>query len=177
MIRKVVQVGDPALRKVSKKITKIDKKIVNLSHDLIDTLKIQKDPEGVGLAGCQIGVNLRIFVMLYHAKEYLPVINPEILEISGTPQKKQETDKESLMEGCLSLPNYYSPLQRANKVKIKYQNLEGKEIIQEFTGFDAQIVQHEIDHLNGEMFVDRVLEQKENLYKLNHDEWEEVELV
>lgn len=176
MIRKIVRVGDPALRKASKKIEKIDKKIINLINDLVDTLKVQKDPEGVGLAACQIGVNLRAFVML-KGKKIVPVINPEIIEISKEAKKKRKEGEETLMEGCLSLPHYYSPLERAKKIKIKYQSLNGKEVIEEFTGFEAQIVQHEMDHLKGEMFVDRILEQKESIYKLNKGEWEEVELV
>ncbi len=176
MIRKIVRVGDPVLREVSKKIEKIDKKIINLINDLTDTLKVQKDPEGVGLAACQIGVNLRVFVML-KGKKIVPIINPEIVDISKDAKKKKVTDEETLMEGCLSLPNYYSPLERAKKIKIKYQSLEGKEITEEFIGFEAQIVQHELDHLKGEMFVDRILEQKESIYKLNKGEWEEVELV
>jgi peptide deformylase len=176
MIRKIVRVGHPALRKVSKKIQKIDKKIINLVKDLTDTLKTQKDPEGVGLSACQIGVNLRVFVML-KSKKIVPVINPEILEISEMPKKKRAAEEEALMEGCLSLPHYYSPLERAKKIKIKYQNIEGKDVVEEFSGFEAQIVQHEIDHLNGGLFVERVLEQKENIYKMNKGEWEEVELI
>lgn len=176
MICKIIRVGDPVLRKVAKKIERIDKKIINLVNDLTDTLKVQKDPEGVGLAACQIGANLRVFVIL-KGKKIVPIINPEIVEISEETKKKRKAGEETLMEGCLSLPNYYSPLERAKKIKVKYQNLEGKEIIEEFTGFEAQIVQHEIDHLKGEMFVDRILEQKESIYKLNDGEWEEVELV
>jgi peptide deformylase len=176
MIRKIVRVGDPVLKKVSKKIGKFDKKIINLVNDLTDTLKTQKDPEGVGLAACQIGVNLRAFVML-RGKKIVPIINPEIVKISKEAKKKRKANEETLMEGCLSLPNYYSPLERPKKIKIKYQSLEGKQIVEEFTDFEAQIVQHELDHLKGEMFVDRILEQKESIYKLNRDEWEEVELV
>jgi peptide deformylase len=81
------------------------------------------------------------------------------------------------MEGCLSLPDYYGPLQRSNKIKIKYLDLTGKQKEEEFTGLAAQIVQHEIDHLNGIMFVSKLLEQKAPLYKLEKNEWVEVELI
>ncbi|HJX59456.1 peptide deformylase [Candidatus Woesebacteria bacterium RBG_19FT_COMBO_47_8] len=175
MIRKIVGSKDPVLRRISKPVKKVDKKVTNLIKDLSDTLSAQKDPEGVGLAACQIGINLRVFVMA-KGKEIVPVINPEIVEVS----KKQgyASHKEhSILEGCLSLPNYYTPLKRATTVKIKYLTPEGKEKVEEFTGFTAQIVQHEIDHLNGIMFVDRLLEQKKTLYKMEGGEWVEVELI
>ena len=122
-----------------------------------------------------MGVNLRIFVMA-KGKEIVPVINPEIIEVS----KKQTTKKKkghSILEGCLSLPNYYTPLKRADRVKLKYLTPQGETKVEEFTGFSAQIVQHEVDHLNGVMFVDRLLEQKKPLYKMEDGEWIEVELV
>ena len=81
------------------------------------------------------------------------------------------------MEGCLSLPHYYGPLKRPKKITIKYLNSEANEVIEDFVGFTAQIVQHEIDHLNGILFIDRLLTDKKPLYKLAGDEWEEVELI
>ncbi len=80
------------------------------------------------------------------------------------------------MEGCLSLPHYYSPIKRAGKVTLKYLNPEGQEKIGDFTGIEAQIVQHEVDHLNGRLFVDVILEQKKPLYEYIDGEWEEVEI-
>ena len=175
MVRKIVGSKDPVLRKPSKPVVKIDRKIINLIKDLTDTLARQKDPEGVGLAAPQVGVNLRLFVMA-KGKQIVPVINPEILELS----KKQTTKKKkghSILEGCLSLPNYYTPLKRAGSVKLKYITAQGEEKIEQFTGFSAQIVQHEVDHLNGIMFIDRLLEQKKPLYKMENGEWIDVELT
>ena len=80
------------------------------------------------------------------------------------------------MEGCLSLPNFYGPLKRADYVKIKYLNEYGEEKIEEFKGFFAQIVLHEIDHLEGILFIDRLLTAKKPLFRLKGKEWEEVEL-
>jgi peptide deformylase len=180
MIRKILRSGDPKLREISKPVTKIDSKITELIRDLKETLAIQKDPEGVGLAAPQIGKNLRIFVANYKQLNRV-VINPEILETKiekiKTKQSKKGREKQEILEGCLSLPNYYGPLKRINTVKIKYLNEEGKETIEEFKGFDAQIILHEIDHLNGVLFLDRLLEQKKPLYKLEADKWEEVELI
>ncbi|MCK4588469.1 peptide deformylase [Candidatus Woesebacteria bacterium] len=171
MIRKIIGAKDPILRRVSKPIRKIDKKILSLIADLKETLLAQKDPEGVGLAAPQIGKNLQIFIMRPDDK-LKTIINPEIISIS-----KQKKGKKQIMEGCLSIPNYYSPLRRVEKIKIKYLTEDGKEKVETFEGFPAQIVDHEIDHLNGILFTDRVLEQKKPLYKLKADEWEKVDLI
>lgn len=177
MVQKIIQSGDPILRKLSKPIEKIDKKVLGLIQDLKDTLAVQKDPEGVGLAAPQIGKNLRVFAVDFKTLKRI-VINPEIIEIKKEPHSaKASRGKSEILEGCLSLPHYYGPLKREDFVKIKYLDENGKEIIEEFKDFDAQIMLHEIDHLNGFLFVDRLLEQKKKLYKLDtDDEWEEVEI-
>ena len=166
------------MRRKSKAVAKIDKKILALIKDLKDTLKAQKEPEGVGLAAPQIGKNLKVFVAGYKNFQRV-VINPEILKISGTAPKvkKSKAQKKEILEGCLSLPYYYGPLKRTPKVTVKYLNEKGEEITEDFEGFNAQIILHEIDHLNGILFIDRLFEEKKPLYKVNGDEWEEVELV
>ncbi len=174
MVRKILPSTNPKLRESSKPVGKIDKKVLSIVKDLKDTLSIQKDPEGVGLAACQIGKHLRIFVML-DAGELRAVINPEVINVSL--KKSGKLKKGEIMEGCLSLPYYYGPLKRPKKITIKYTNEDGKELVEDFVGFTAQIVQHEIDHLNGILFIDRLLESKKPLYKLVKDEWEEVELT
>lgn len=183
MVRKVIDVKDPTLRQKSKVVGKIDKKVKELVNDMLDTLQSQKDPEGVGLAAPQVGKNLKIFVMDYNGKKRV-VINPEVLEVkekAKTETKpsrgKKKRKSKKILEGCLSLPNYYGPIKRSQSIKISYQDLEGKKIVEEFNGFFAQIVQHEIDHLNGVLFIDRILEQKAPLYKFSGDDWEEVELI
>lgn len=184
MVRKVIDVKDPTLRQKSKVVGKIDKKIKGLVNDMLETLRVQKDPEGVGLAAPQIGKNLKIFVMDYNGKKRV-VINPEVLQIKektktetkSLKSKKKKRKSKKILEGCLSLPNYYGPIKRPQSIKISYQDLEGKRTVEEFSGFFAQIVQHEMDHLNGVLFIDRILEQKAPLYKFSGDEWEEVELL
>jgi peptide deformylase len=177
MVQKIIQSGEKKLREVSKPVLKVDKKILRLVQDLKDTLAVQKDPEGVGLAAPQIGVNLRIFAINFKNLKRI-VINPEIIEISNSsPTTRNRKTKSEILEGCLSLPHYYGPLKREDYVKVKYLDENGKEVIEEFKDFDAQIILHEIDHLNGFLFIDRLLEQKKKLYKLDEkDEWEEVEL-
>ncbi len=174
MIRRIVQANEPSLREISKRIEKIDKKITDLIRDLKETLIIQKDPEGVGLAAPQVGKNIRMFAMRPDEnKDPVVIINPEIVSIS----KPKKTDKKTkILEGCLSLPNYYGPLVRAQKITIRFWGENGETKTQTFTGLAAQIVQHEIDHLEGTLFVDRLLEQKKPLYELVNDEWEKVEI-
>lgn len=177
MIRKIIQSGNPTLRAKSKPVSSVDKKVKDLIQDLKDTLAIQKDPEGVGLAAPQIGRNLQVFICNFK-DFYRVVINPKILEI--TEMSKAEREKKSkreILEGCLSLPYYYGPLKRAKKIKVEYINEQGEKITEEFADFDAQIILHEIDHLNGILFIDHLLKEKKPLYKVENDEWEEVELV
>lgn len=177
MIQKIVPVNSAILRKKSKPVNKIDKKIRSLIQDLKDTLLAQTDPEGIGLAAPQIGKNIKVFIMKPD-NTITVVINPKILDITKTPKKQKTSNTEKrIMEGCLSLPHYYGPLERPPKIKIKYTTEEGKEIIRKFKGLEAQIIQHEIDHLDGIIFVDRLLEQKLKLYEYKHGEWEEVELI
>lgn len=180
MIRKILQVKEKSLREVSKPVHSVDKKVLELIEDMEDTLAAQKDPEGVGLAAPQIGKNIRMFLMSFEGNDKV-VINPEIVQLKEVPVEKVKSKKskkrEKLLEGCLSLPHYYGPLKRAKKLTLKYMDETGKTVTEEFTGFLAQIVQHEIDHLNGVLFIDRILEQNAPLYHFHGDEWEEVEIA
>ncbi len=177
MIKKVVQAGNSGLREVSKPVNKIDKKILLLIANLKETLLAHKNPEGVGLAAPQIGKNLRVFVMR-DGKKIKTVINPEIISRSKIKASKtKKDDKDEILEGCLSIPHYYGPLAREEEIKIKYLNESGQKITETFKDFSAQIVQHEIDHLNGLLFVDHLLKQKRPLYQIVGDEIEEVDFI
>ncbi len=182
MVKKIVNVKDPRLRQKSKPVRKIDKKILKLIQDLKDTIKVQKDPEGVGLAAPQIGKNVRIFLVRYGDDKQI-FINPKIISLGPSKKKekkvakgKKKKSKPKIMEGCLSLPHYYGPITRSQKLKLSYTTEKGKQVTKTFEGFMAQIIQHEIDHLNGVLFVDKLLEQKKPLYELVGDEWEKVEI-
>lgn len=177
MVRKILLSSDPILRKKSKPVAKIDKKVKELIKDLKDTLSVQKDPEGVGLAAPQIGKNLRVFVAKYESFERV-VINPEIVKIEkGVSGKGKKSRKKEILEGCLSLPYYYGPLKRAPKITIGFLDEKGNPQTETFTGFHAQIIMHEIDHLEGILFIDHLIGEGKPLYKIEGDEWEEVELA
>lgn len=174
MILKIVTSEDKLLRTRSKEIKKVDKKIKNLIKNMKDTLLDQKDPEGVGLAGPQVGKNIRLFVMRKMDNSLKAIINPKV--ISKSKKEEVSQDKGEILEGCLSVPYLYGPLKRAKTITIEFLDENGKKQKEKFEGFEATIVQHEIDHLEGTLFIDRLLKAKKPLYKLNEfDEWEEVD--
>jgi len=133
MVRKIINVKDPLLRERSKAIKKIDKKVLKLVADLKETLSVQKDPAGIGLAAPQIGRRQRVFVA--KIKDQIKVIiNPKIVSKKSTQEAESSKAKSTshaspkgrkIMEGCLSLPNFYGPLVRPDKIKIKYLNEKG----------------------------------------------------
>ncbi len=177
MIKKIVDVKNPILRAKAKTVVKIDKKVKELIDNMKDTLESQKDPEGVGLAAPQLGKSVRVFVVSYKELKRV-IINPVILEVSKEKKlSKTKKKKNKILEGCLSLPHFYGPIKRSSKIKIEYMDELGEKKSEEFTSFNAQIIQHEIDHLNGILFIDHILKQKAPLYKFGEDGWEEVELI
>jgi peptide deformylase len=176
MVQKILNVKDPVLRLQAKKVRKIDKKILRIIEDMKDTLAAQDDPEGVGLAAPQIGRSYRIFLMKYKKLSDI-IINPEVISRVKPPQPVKNVEPNKPLEGCLSLPHYYGPISRTNKIKIKYIDESGTVQVKEFRGFPAQIVEHEIDHLNGILFIDRIVEQGTPLFHYTKGEWEEVELI
>lgn len=182
MVKKILPLQDPSLHKMAREVVGVDKKLVNLLRDLKETLMGQKDPEGVGLCAPQIGASLRVFVVLDKDK-VLAFINPEILEFSKETNDPKEGE-EFVMEGCLSLPHLYGPVRRARGIELEYQILKQIGTGQwalgnsrgNFSGFVAQVIQHECDHLEGITFVERLLEQKRGLYRQHGEHWDEVEL-
>lgn len=188
MIQRILTTKEPKLRQETKPITKIDKKVLQIMRDLKETLKVQKDPEGVGIAATQIGVPLKIFLLDYKGK-HLFICNPKITKLSKKTNDPKEPispegENNYVMEGCLSLPHFYGPVRRSWSVEFEYDEPVEKDgnwhLVHKkdtFKGFFAQIVQHEVDHLNGKVFIDRLLEQKRALYQLKNEEWHEVDLI
>lgn len=183
----IVQSPDEVLRSPTRAVDLVGPRLQKIIDEMKATLLSQRDPEGVGLAANQVGLPYRLFLARFGTKKNEPVrvfINPEIVEESEEILPKE---KNHQMEGCLSLPQYYGLVKRKRLVKVKYQRMadSGKrlEYIEEtFVGFPAVVIQHEMDHLNGKIFVERILEQNGKLYKVTgkdrkgKDVWEEVEL-
>lgn len=142
-IRNIRIKDDEILRKKSKEVKEITPRVETLVKDMIETMYHN---DGVGLAAVQVGILKRIFVVDVQDDTGVKVfINPEILEKSG---------EELGPEGCLSLPGEQDEVKRSTYIKIKAQDIEGKEFILEATELLARAIQHEYDHLDGILFVD-----------------------
>ncbi|SNR90864.1 peptide deformylase [Anaerovirgula multivorans] len=144
-IRIIRQDDDPILRKICRSVDKIDRRIEILLEDMAETMY---SAEGVGLAAPQIGILKRVIVIDI-GEGLIEMINPEIIEEQG-----EQCD----IEGCLSLPGQSGDVIRPKKVKVKGLNRKGKEIIVEGTELLARALCHEIDHLNGILFTDKIVE-------------------
>jgi peptide deformylase len=153
-IRPVVIHGEPVLHRVASRVERFDEELAELVQDMYDTMDAA---HGVGLAAPQIGVGLRVFVYDMANHDGVPargvVVNP-ILAVSKVPSGRPDPDEES--EGCLSVPGEHFPLRRAETAKVNGQDLTGAPF--EFTATDwfARCMQHEFDHLNGKLYVDRL---------------------
>ena len=136
---------DPVLRQKAKKVANIDGSVQKLIDDMIDTL--HAEPNRGGLAAPQIGVSLRIVVIEIPEGQVITLINPKIIKRQG---------ERVVEEGCLSVPGYYGEIKRSKVVKVKAQNRQGKEVRLEGEELLAQVLEHEIDHLNGVLYRDHI---------------------
>ena len=164
---KIISAPNKVLNTKSENIKNIDRNIKKIISEMAKCLESQKDPQGVGLAAPQVGLNLRLFIMkpLTDSK-HQALINPKILSFFDKKQTKtSKKTVKSKLEGCLSIPRIWSPIKRRYGVNIEYTDLNENIIKKTFTGYQAIIVQHEIDHLDGILFTQRALEQKSQLFE------------
>ncbi len=170
----IVKVPNAVLTTPAKSIDKIDKKILELIEEMKKTLLATKDPIGVGLAAPQVGSPIQIFIVKpWPRSPFTVFINPEIVWESTDKTEKGVPERKNKFEGCLSIPNIWGVVHRAKEIKLQYLTPETynlKPTTRAFAGFLATIIQHEVDHLNGILFTQRVLEQKEKLFKIVKDE-------
>ena len=156
MIRPLVILPDPILREASTPVERVDDELRRFADDMLETMY---DAPGIGLAAIQVGEPLRMLVIDL-AKEDEPkapqiFINPEIVA-SGDGTSVYE-------EGCLSIPDYYAEVERPDRVTVKYLDRHGKEQIVDADGLLATCLQHEIDHLNGVLFIDHISKLKRDM--------------
>ncbi len=151
MIRDIVIYPDKRLRKVSKDITEFDEKLHTLLNDMYETM-IAK--EGIGLAAIQIGIEKNILLInladedgKQEKEDLLEAINPKITHLEGN---------ETYQEGCLSVPGYYEDVQRAQNITVEYFDRYGTKIVRNLEGLLAIAMQHEIDHLKGHLFIEKL---------------------
>lgn len=171
-VLEILKYPDPRLREVSQKVTKFDAELKKFAADLMETMYAEN---GIGLAAAQVGVLKRMLVIdtrprdlegRYEKNEMtelegkvtqpLIIINPEIVKGTG---------KTTYDEGCLSVPSFYETVERHQTIELKYQDLDGKEHILKTDGLLAICVQHEMDHLEGTLFIDHLSYVKSNKIK------------
>lgn len=143
-VYRILEIGDPTLREKSKEVTKFNASLAKLLTNMADTMY---DADGVGLAAPQIGVLKRV-VVIDVGEGLLELVNPQIVEQEG---------EEIAVEGCLSIPGRQGNVKRASKVKVKYQDRDGNEQLVEGEGLLARALQHEIDHLDGILYIDKLV--------------------
>ncbi|MBN7808507.1 peptide deformylase [Agrobacterium rosae] len=155
-IKPLIILPDPLLRQQSKPIEQVDAEIVRLADDMLDTMY---DAPGIGLAAIQIGVPRRMLVIdiSREDEDRKPVvfINPEILTVSD--------DVSTYEEGCLSIPDYYAEVERPASLTVGYIDRDGKKQTVEADGLLATCLQHEMDHLNGVLFIDHISRLKRDM--------------
>lgn len=154
-IRKIVCVPDPILRQKAKKIKDIDFPLRVLIEDMIETVKASN---GAGLAAPQVGESIRLIVInTFEDSEPTALINPQVVRQEGS---------RKIQEGCLSVPGYYGEVTRSEIVKVKALDKDGKKINIKATGLTAQALEHEIDHLEGILYIDYIKDKGE-LHKID----------
>ena len=146
----ILEFPDPRLRKKAAPVEAVDEALLTLIDDMFETMY---EAPGIGLAATQVDVHRRLLVADVSPDKTEPhvFINPEILEKDGVTVTE---------EGCLSVPGYYEEVERAEHIKVRYLDRDGAERVGEFVGLLAVCVQHEIDHLDGKLFVDYLSEAK-----------------
>lgn len=157
-LRPVLQFPDKRLRRISEPVSAVTDEVRSLAEDMLD---VMYDEPGIGLAAPQLGEAIRLIVVdtdwTEEDGERNPIVavNPEIVASDG---------KLTWTEGCLSVPDFTADVERAERVTLRYTDLEGREHSEDAEGLRAVCFQHEIDHLDGVLFIDRISRLKRSLY-------------
>lgn len=141
-ILNIVKEGDPILRKKSREVEEITPRIKTLINDMLNTMR---DARGCGLAGVQVGVLRRVIVVEVEPGEPRFLINPVIASRKGS---------ETRLEGCLSVPERWGKVERPTEISVKYTDIDGNERTTVECGFAARVICHEVDHLDGRLYLD-----------------------
>ena len=157
-VREIVNLPDPVLRRKARTVTNFDKNLQSLIDDMVETMR---DAPGVGLAAPQVGVSERVIVVEYAEPEEVeegeePIeVEPKLYVMVNPEIVKSSPDTVMGVEGCLSIPTLVGEVERAEEIRIKGFNRRGQPMKLKVDGWLARIFQHEIDHLDGVVFVDR----------------------
>ncbi len=153
---KIIVAPDSRLNQVSKKVEVVDSEIISILNQMLECMYKNN---GIGLAAPQVGILKRLVVVdcsdKNNDKKPLKLINPEIIQFSS--------EISEFEEGCLSLPTQYAKVKRPAEIIVKFQNIKGVLCEESFSGIEATCIQHEVDHLDGKLFVDHVSKLKKNI--------------
>ena len=153
----IYKYGEAVLKKKASEVKDIDEKLAKLVERMRLTMY---GANGIGLAAPQVGESIQLAIvdttLGENQEEFMVLINPQIISTEGT---------ESLEEGCLSIPGVSAPVERATRIQVRAFDLQGNEIRQEYEGYKARVIQHEIDHLQGILIMDRVSSLKKQMLK------------
>jgi peptide deformylase len=155
----IIKLGDPLLRKHSSVVADINGDIHSLVQEMVDTMSQAK---GVGLSAVQVGRLLRLFVVRVPKDQPRAFINPDILETS--------IEQEPFEEGCLSIPGLYTDVVRSSSIRVQAWNAKGRPFTLTADGYLARVIQHEYDHLEGILFIDRVDTKKRQRLLVEYSE-------
>jgi len=152
---KILTFPDPRLRKIAAPVIKFDKSLIMITNNMLETMYSEG---GIGLAATQVNIQERIVVIDLSEDKNEPIIliNPEILKLEG---------KEVTQEGCLSVPDYFDVVERAKNIEFRYSTIKNEIITKKVDGLLAICIQHEIDHLDGKLFIDYLSPLKRNRLK------------
>ncbi|MBQ1228886.1 MAG: peptide deformylase [Firmicutes bacterium] len=159
-IRKIVVEGDEILRKKCREVTEVNDRIRETMGDMLETMR---DSMGVGIAAPQVGIMRRMFIAEPEPERVYFMINPVILEQSGS-----QIDNE----GCLSVPGMMGEVERPDYIKIEALDLDGNKQVYEFYDFDARVMCHEYDHLDGILYIDKATNIREAVYEEDEEDFE-----
>ncbi len=170
MIKKILTIptSDTVLRQKSDEVIHFDKSVVQAVQDLTETMEAQTNPIGLGLSAPQIGLQKRIFVARVRNK-IKGFVNPIVTKFS----QKEVT----IMEGCFSVPDIYGHVIRPAEIDLKSQDAHGKTMMAHYKGLTSRIIQHELDHLDGVLFIDHVHDQNGKVFKVEKDKTGEEQFV
>ncbi len=183
-MKKIVVYPDPVLRQVCAPVNTKDETTRTEISELVAVLVNTKN--GVGLSAPQIGISKRFFAIKNDKEKKTQVyINPEItntfdkkkIYFNYTKKESEGEASEPFLEGCLSIPGVYGQVARWPKIAVKYVGIDGKEEKEEIEGYVAIVFQHELDHLNGILFIDHVKKEKNKLYREVGKKLEEIKSI
>ncbi len=157
-LREVIQFPDPRLKKSAKPIDEITDAIRELARDMCN---VMYDEPGIGLAAPQLAESVRMFVIDTDWTDEGATPNPSVMI---NPEITQRDGSVVWEEGCLSVPDYTADVERSESLTLRATDLDGKEIVEEAEGLRAVCIQHEVDHLDGILFIDRISRLKRSLY-------------